>query len=115
MVDAGIAQAIQQIRHEKNDFSHILFEIYMRIMHELQIFASECAFRLSHLQMRDSTRKCIFLNTRKLEQRYRVQMFDQSDKAIGLCANIFDRYVNRPTTHPDFEFESMSDCICNAF
>jgi PIF1-like helicase len=108
LLDAGIAQAIRQIRQEETDLSRKLFKICMRIMHERQISASECVFRLCHLQMRNSTRKCVFLNTRKPKQRYRVLKFDDNDKAVGFCGNIFDRYVNRPPYHSDFDFENMS-------
>ncbi|GIY04089.1 ATP-dependent DNA helicase [Caerostris darwini] len=77
-VDFGIAQAIQQIQREESDISRKLFRICMKILHERQVSAAECAYRLCHIPLRDSSRSCIFLNTRKPEQRYRVLQFDKS-------------------------------------
>ncbi|GIY15745.1 ATP-dependent DNA helicase [Caerostris darwini] len=64
-VDSGIAQAIQQIQREESDISRKLFRICMKILHERQVSAAECAYRLCHIPLRDSSRSCIFLNTRK--------------------------------------------------
>ncbi|KAJ9574962.1 hypothetical protein L9F63_007880, partial [Diploptera punctata] len=71
-VDSGIAQAIQQIQREESDISRKLFRICMKILHERQVSAAECAYRI------------------KPEQRYRVLQFDRSGHATGYCSNIFE-------------------------
>ncbi|KAH9628954.1 hypothetical protein HF086_016666 [Spodoptera exigua] len=78
-VDTGIAQAVQQIQREESDIPRKLFRICMKILHERQVSAAECAYRLCHLPLRDSSRSCVFLNTRKPEQRYRVLQFDNTE------------------------------------
>jgi hypothetical protein len=107
-LDFSLAQAIQQIKKNNTNISQKQFKICMKIMNQRQISACESAYRLYHLPFRDSSRKCIFLNTRKPEQQYRVVKFDKSSKkAIDYCANIFDRYELRPFEHPDYDFVHM--------
>lgn len=84
------------MRREEPDVSRKLFRICMRILKERQVSASECVFRLAHLNMRHSSRKAIFLNTRKPEQRYRMLQFDERGRGSGYAKNIFDRYELRP-------------------
>lgn len=107
-LDVGVARAIQQIRREETNISRKLFKICMRILKERQVSACECVYRLAHLNMRDSSRKCIFLNTRKAVQRYRMIQFDEQGRGSGYANNIFDRYENRPDEHPDYDFNNMS-------
>ncbi len=108
-LDKNIAEAIRNIRKDKEtDITKKLFKICMRILQQRQISACECVFRLSHLQLRDSSRKTIFLNTRCPEQRYRVVQFDAMGRATGLYSNIFDRYEKRPLQHRDYNFTTMS-------
>lgn len=107
-LDGGIAQAIQQIRREETDVSRKLFKICMRIMKERQVSACECVYRLCHLNLRDTSRKTVFLNKRKPEQRYKVIKFNEQGQATGYCANIFQRYEKRPTEHADYDFNNMS-------
>ena len=80
----------------------------MRILKERQISACEAVFRLAHLNMKESSRKTVFLNTRKPEQRYNALQFNETGHASGYCNNIFNRYENRPDFHPMFDFENMS-------
>ena len=77
-LDAGLAQAIQQIRCEETYISRKLFKICMRILKERQISACEAVFRLAHLNMKESSRKTVFLNTRKPEQRYNALQFNET-------------------------------------
>lgn len=63
-LDSGIAQAIQQIQREETKNSRKLLRICMKILHERQVSAAECAYRLCHIPLRDSSRSCISLNTR---------------------------------------------------
>ncbi|KAJ8685140.1 hypothetical protein QAD02_020933 [Eretmocerus hayati] len=106
-VTAAISEAIQLIMREDTDIKHKLFKACMKIFHEQQVSAPESAFRLCHLPLRHSSRKCIFLNTRKPELRYRVVKFDDRGEHSGFCTNIFDRYEKRPTHHEDFDFDGM--------
>lgn len=53
-------------------------------------------------------RKCILLNTRKPELRYRVLKFEQSGRATGFCHNIFEKYVKRPAAHTDYGLNNMN-------
>ncbi|XP_059150287.1 uncharacterized protein LOC131937110 [Physella acuta] len=103
----AIRQAIQEIQREDSDVSRKLFKICMRIMNERQVSACECVYRLCHLNVRDSSRKCIFLNTRQPQQRYIVLKFHESGQSTGYCANIFDRYEKRPLEHADYNFNQM--------
>ena len=107
-IDSTVARAIQQIRGEETDISRKLFKICMRILKERQVSACECIFRLCHLNLRQSSRNCIFLNTRKPELRFKVLKFDNTGRAIGYCLNIFERYENRPNEHPNYNFPNMS-------
>lgn len=106
-LDSSVAQAIRQIQREETEISRKLFKVCMRILKERQVSACECAFRLCHLNFRNSSRKCTFLNTRKPEQRYRVLKFDSNGLATGYCNNIFERYENRPTEHLNYDFNNM--------
>ncbi|CAG5002801.1 unnamed protein product [Parnassius apollo] len=106
-LDGEVSRAIQQIRREETDVSRKLFKICMRILRERQVSACECVFRLCHLSMRDSSRKTIFVNTRKAEQRYKVLKFNEAGQAAGYCANIFERYEKRPAEHPNNNFNNM--------
>ncbi|CAG9762951.1 unnamed protein product [Ceutorhynchus assimilis] len=67
----------------------------------------EVSERLCYLNMRecDSSRKTVFLNTRKPEQRYEVLKFTEAGQAGSYCAN--ERYEKRPMEHPDYNFNNM--------
>lgn len=63
---------------------------------------SACVFRLCHLPLKQSSRKCVFINTRKPEHRYKVLRFI-NDAAAGYCKDIIERYVQRPRDpHPSY-------------
>ncbi|GFR21211.1 ATP-dependent DNA helicase [Trichonephila clavata] len=106
-LDGSVARAIREIQREETDISRKLFKVCMRILKERQVSACECAYRLCHLNFRDSSRKCTFLNTRKPEQWYRVLKFDSNGTATGYCSNIIERYEKRPTEHPNYDFDNM--------
>lgn len=66
-------------------------------MQEQQISVCESAFRLCHLNLRDSLMKCVLLNTRKPKVRYRVLKFEDNGQATGNeYNNIFDIHEKRP-------------------
>lgn len=80
----------------------------MKILHERQVSACESVYRLCHLSMKQSSRRCVFINTRKPEQRYKVLRF-LNDDASGFCMNIIDRYTKRPNNpYPTYQFDEMS-------
>ncbi|KAH9488701.1 hypothetical protein Btru_061215 [Bulinus truncatus] len=79
----------------------------MRILQERQVSALECVYRLCHLNICDSSRNYVFINTREPEKRYQVQRIE-GNQASGLCSNIFDRYVNRPRQQEQgYDFPKM--------
>lgn len=107
-VEPTVARAIREIRREDSTTSTKLFKICMRILKERQVSSCECAYRLCHLPLRDSSRICVFLNTRKPEEIYKVIRFDEHGTAVAYFINIFERYEKRPLVHPDYDFENMS-------
>lgn len=107
-LDVGVAHAIQQIRREETNISRKLFKICMRTLKERQVSACECVYRLAHLEMRDSSRKTVFLNNRKPEQRFRMIQFDDGGRASGYAKSIFDRYERRPASTSECDFDNMS-------
>lgn len=90
-MNSDLANAIRNIRAENIDTSKPLFKISMKIFNERQISACECAFRLCHLRMRESSRKCMFLNTRKPDLRYKMVQFNEKGSATGFANNIINR------------------------
>lgn len=80
----------------------------MTILQGRHISACECVFRLFHLNLRHSSIKCIFLNTRIHHQRSKVLKFHESRRATAFCANIFELYDKRPTQHVEYFFETSS-------
>ncbi|GBN32811.1 hypothetical protein AVEN_85060-1, partial [Araneus ventricosus] len=106
-VKEGVAEAIRQIRRDETNIAKKLFKSCMRILKERQVSASECVYRLCHLPLRSSSRKCVFLNSRKPDQRYQVLRFE-NNKAVGLCSNIFERYAKRPRQQEQgYDFQNM--------
>ncbi|KAJ8666754.1 hypothetical protein QAD02_008416 [Eretmocerus hayati] len=104
----SIAESISRIRNEESDISRHLFKMCMNISQERQVSACKCVFRLCHLPLRHSSRKCIFVNCRKPEDRYRVCRFNQANEMDGFYSNIFERYEKRPLTHDIYDFGNMS-------
>ncbi|GBM38274.1 hypothetical protein AVEN_17720-1 [Araneus ventricosus] len=96
-VNEGVAEAIRQIRRDETNIAKKLFKSCMQILKERQVSASECVYRLCHLPLRSSSRKCVFLNSRKPEQRYQVLRFE-NNQAVGLCSNIFEICKSSKTT-----------------
>ena len=107
-LDKSLNEAIKLIKNEQTDISRKMYKICMKILNERQVSACECVFRLCHLRMRESTRKVIFVNTRRPDSRYRVLNFKNGEQASGFCNNIIDRYEKRPTTHQHYNFEQMT-------
>lgn len=104
--DQSVAQAIKQI--QECGISRILFKICMRIMKKLRVSASECAHQLCHFNLRESSHKCVFLNTQKPEKRYKVLKFNESNRVTSYFVNIFECYKKQLTEYPDYDFNNMS-------
>ncbi|CAG4993919.1 unnamed protein product [Parnassius apollo] len=73
----------------------------MTILNKRLVSAPECAYRLCHLPLKMSSRKTVFVNSCRPEERYRLLRFDSDETSI--YNNIFDRYVLRPN-----ELENLS-------
>lgn len=105
-LNAGLASALREIRNENTDVGKKMFKASMIILQERQISGCKSAFRLCHLPLRDSSRKCVFVNTRK-ERLYSIRF--EGNQAVGLNSNIFKRYENRPREQVgDFDFPRLS-------
>lgn len=59
-------------------------------------------------QCRGRSRKTVFLNMWKPEQRYKVLQFDKTSHATRYCTNIFKLYEKCPAEHPEYDFKNMS-------
>jgi Helitron helicase-like domain at N-terminus len=102
-----IKKAIETIKNEDSETAKKMFKISMILLNHRQVSACECAFRLCHLRLRESSRKCHFLNTRLPDQRYKVLNFYDSKTAHGFCSNLIERYENRPISHENYDFKNM--------
>uniref|UniRef100_T1J5E9 Uncharacterized protein n=1 Tax=Strigamia maritima TaxID=126957 RepID=T1J5E9_STRMM len=103
----SLRDAIKAIMKEEGSTSRKLFKMTMKIFQQRQVSAPECAYRLCHLQLKESSQKCVFLATCKPEDRYKVFKF-VNNVATGVCENIFKRYEERPLTHCAYDFDKMS-------
>ena len=63
-----LREAIRKIRQEHNSTSAKICKICMKILHEQQVSAYECVYRLCHLPLKQSSHRCVFINTRKQKQ-----------------------------------------------
>lgn len=104
-LNPDLAKSIKGLQSGTGPTYQKFFKICMKILHQRQVSASECVYRLCHLRLRDSSRKCIFLNTRLPEQRYKVITFDEAGQATGLARNLIERYELRPVSD---EFHKQS-------
>ena len=91
-ISRSIREAIRKVQKRESDSAKQVFAIQNAILTYRQVSASECAFKLCHLQLRNSSWKCVFLNTCIPEERYRKLRLDSVEGA-ETYSNIFDRYV----------------------
>ncbi|CAK1580723.1 unnamed protein product [Parnassius mnemosyne] len=96
-----IREAISNAKRQGGDVWKQLFSISMTILNKRLVSAPECAYRLCHLPLKMSSRKTVFVNSCRPEERYRLLRFDSDETSI--YNNIFDRYVLRPN-----ELENLS-------
>lgn len=100
-ISKSISEAIKRAQQKGGTVSHHIFAIQNAILTHRQVCACECAVRLCHLKLRDSSRKCVFVNTCHPSQRYRILRIDTDNPEP--FKNIFDRYEHRPN-----ELENLS-------
>ncbi|XP_029157942.1 uncharacterized protein LOC114935487 [Nylanderia fulva] len=111
-VGQAIKDAISRVQRYGGDIGKQLFAVSMTILRHRQISACECAFRLCHLKLRDSSRKVVFLNTCFPQERYRMLRCDGYINSV--YANLFDRYCLRPENLNDLslaEFAVTYECV----
>lgn len=94
-VGQAVKDAVSRVRACHGDIGRQLFAVSMAILNHRRVSVSECAYRLCHLKLRDSSRKVVFVNTCRPHERYRILRYD-SDQG-QTYQNIFDRYIQRPT------------------
>lgn len=99
VIAESISKALLEIENSNSDVGRQMFIVSMAILNQRQVSASECAFRLCHLKLRDSSRTSIFVNNCFPENRYRMLKFYDGT----VFENIFDKYERRP-----FNLEELS-------
>ncbi|XP_022817720.1 uncharacterized protein LOC111350390 isoform X1 [Spodoptera litura] len=94
--DSGdvIRETITRAKRQGGTVWHQLFKVAMAILSQRLVSAPECAFRLCHLPLKMSSRKAVFVNSCKPNERFRLLRVEGNDSSI--YNNIFDRYVQRP-------------------
>lgn len=101
-------------KRQGGDVSKQLFSVSMAILNQRLVSAPEFAYRLCHLPLKMSSRKCVFVNSCKREERFRLLRFEGDETTI--YNNIFDRYVLRPDDLEDLspaEFAVRYETVSN--
>ncbi|KAF9413330.1 hypothetical protein HW555_008411 [Spodoptera exigua] len=107
-VGQAVKDAVSKVRSCHGDIGRQLFAVSMAILNHRRVSACECAYRLCHLKLRDSSRKVVFVNTCRPHERYRMLRYDSDDGQT--YQNIFDRYIQRPT---NLEHLSLAEFAVN--
>ena len=89
-----VREAVQKAKRQSNDVWKQLFAVSMAILRQRLVSAPEAAYRLCHLPLKMCTRKTVFVNSCRSEQRYRLLRFCEDETSV--FNNIFDRYQQRP-------------------
>lgn len=63
---------------------------------------SNVLYRPCHLNFKECSKRCLFLNTRKPHQLYEVLKFNRNRQTTVYCINIFDCYEARSVEYSDF-------------
>lgn len=92
-VGQAVKDAVNKVRACHGDIGRQLFAVSMALLNHRRVSACECAYRLCHLKLRDSSRKVIFVNTCRPHERYRILRYDSNEGQT--YQNIFDRYIQR--------------------
>lgn len=104
-VSRSIRESIRKVQERGGSFANQIFAIQNAILTHREVSATECAYRLCHLKLRDSSRKCVFVNTCVPSQRYRMLrvVFSENSEPFK---NVFDRYICRPQ---NLDFMSLGE------
>ncbi|XP_076393046.1 uncharacterized protein LOC143266003 [Megachile rotundata] len=89
-----IKEAVSRAKRRGGTVWNQLFSVSMAILSQRMVSAAECAYRLCHLPLKMSSRKAVFINSCRPEQRYRILRFEGYETSF--FNNIFDRYAKRP-------------------
>ncbi|XP_047025515.1 uncharacterized protein LOC124634135 [Helicoverpa zea] len=89
-----VREAVAKAKRQGGPVWNQLFAVSMAILSQRLVSAPECAYRLCHLPLKMSSRKTVFINSCKPNERFRLLRFDSDDTSI--YNNIFDRYILRP-------------------
>ena len=94
--DSGdvIRETITRAKRQGGTVWRQLFTVAMAILSQRLVSAPECAYRLCHLPLKMSSRKTVFVNSCKPNERFRLLRVEGNESSI--YNNIFDRYVQRP-------------------
>lgn len=101
-----IKEAILRAKRSGGSLWNQLFSVSMAIPSQRLLSAAECAYRLCHLPLKMSTRKAVFVNSCKPEQRFRILRFVGDETSV--FNNIFDRYVQRPDNLEDLSLAEFA-------
>ena len=88
VIAESISKALNEITNSDSDVGKQMFIISMAILNQQHVSASECAFRLCGLKMKNSSRKSVFINNCFPEDRYCMLKFYDGT----VFDNIFDKY-----------------------
>lgn len=105
-VGQAVKDAVNKVRACHGDIGRQLFAVSMALLNHRRVSACECAYRLCHLKLRDSSRKVIFVNTCRPHERYRILRYDSNEGQT--YQNIFDRYIQRPTNRENFSLAEFA-------
>lgn len=106
-----VGNAIKEAQQSNEQMGKRLFKVGMKILSQREVSCCEAATRLCHLPMRGSTRKIVFINTSKPEDRYRMFKIDDKSGDNSYYTNIIDRYIRRPDV-PSIDELSLAEFAC---
>lgn len=105
-VGQAVREVLTRVWRYGGDVGRQLFAVSMTLLRFRQVSAPECAFRLRHLKLRDGSRKVVFVNTCRPEERYRMLRCDGNGGQVH--TNIFDRYIARPDSLEEISLAEFS-------
>ncbi|CAG5026142.1 unnamed protein product [Parnassius apollo] len=88
-----LREAVQKAKRQSNDVWKQLFAISMAILGQRLVSAPEPAYRLCHLPIKMCTRKTVFVNSCRPEQRHRLLRFIEDETFV--FNNVFHRHQQR--------------------
>lgn len=94
--DSGdlIRETITTAKRQVGTVWHQLLTVAMAILSQRLVSAPECAYWLCHLSLKMSSRKTVFVNSCKPNERFGLLRVEGNESSI--YNNIFDPYVRRP-------------------